>query len=48
MIIASIVILHQKALPEHDQLKKLLECLRLDGTDCKALFRHFPKEQHLR
>ena len=48
MIIASIAVVHRITFLGNDQLKKLLECLLLDGTECEVLFRHFPKKQHLR
>lgn len=47
-MIASIAVLHQTTFLGDDQLKKLLECLLLDGTEYDALLRHFPKKQHLR
>ena len=47
-MIASIAILHQTRFFGDDQLKKLLECLLLDGNEYDALLHHFPKKQHLR
>ena len=47
-MIASIAVVHQTTLLGDDQLKKLLECLLLDGNEYDALVLHFPKKQHLR